>query len=93
VRTSAQIAHRAAAVPTIVLEPGASESLSARMRELRDAPEIVLIVGPEGGIDAAELETFAAAGAHPVRLGEGVLRTSTAGPAALAAIEALLGRW
>lgn len=93
VRTSAQVAQCAAVVPTLVLEPGASESLSARMQELRDAPEILLVVGPEGGIDAAELETFAAAGAHPVRLGAGVLRTSTAGPAALAAIEALLGRW
>ncbi len=93
VRTSAQLAERAAAVPTLVLEPSASESLSARMRELREAPEILLVVGPEGGIDAAELETLAAAGAHPVRLGAGVLRTSTAGPAALAAIETLLGRW
>lgn len=92
-RTSAQLAERAATALTLVLEPSASVSLSARMRELRDAPEILLIVGPEGGIDPAELERFAAAGAHPVRLGAGVLRTSTAGPAALAAIEALLGRW
>jgi 16S rRNA (uracil1498-N3)-methyltransferase len=91
--TSAQIAQRAAVTPTLVLEPGAAESLSTGMRELRDAPEILLVVGPEGGIDAAELESFAAAGAHPVRLGDGVLRTSPAGPAALAAIEALLGRW
>lgn len=93
VRTTAQLAQRAATALTLVLEPTASESLSARTQELRDAPEILLIVGPEGGIDGAELETFAAAGAHPVRLGAGVLRTSTAGPAALAAIEALLGRW
>jgi len=34
-----------------------------------------------------------AAGAHPVRLGDTVLRTSTAGPAALALLNARIGRW
>ena len=46
--------------------------------------DIVLVVGPEGGIAPAELELFTAAGARLVRLGDTVLRTSTAGPAALA---------
>jgi 16S rRNA (uracil1498-N3)-methyltransferase len=36
---------------------------------------------------------FADAGAVPVRLGDTVLRTSTAGPAALAALSLRLGRW
>lgn len=73
------------------------------LHEAADAPlsgavlprtgELVLVVGPEGGISAAELDRFAAAGALPVRLGTTVLRTSTAGPAALAALSVRLGRW
>jgi 16S rRNA (uracil1498-N3)-methyltransferase len=55
--------------------------------------EIVLVVGPEGGISAAELDAFVAAGAKAVRLGDSVLRTSTAGIAALSVLSARLGRW
>jgi len=55
--------------------------------------QIVLVVGPEGGISDAELDAFVAAGATAVRLGESVLRTSTAGVAALAVLSARLGRW
>jgi 16S rRNA (uracil1498-N3)-methyltransferase len=54
---------------------------------------ITLIVGPEGGISSRELAAFEAAGATRVRLGREVLRTSTAGPAALAVLNARLGRW
>jgi 16S rRNA (uracil1498-N3)-methyltransferase len=60
---------------------------------LPDAGEIVLVVGPEGGIDANELAAFEAAGATPVRLGDEVLRTSTAGVAAIAVLNTRLGRW
>ncbi|GIJ67724.1 16S rRNA (uracil(1498)-N(3))-methyltransferase [Virgisporangium ochraceum] len=55
--------------------------------------EIAVVVGPEGGIDADELSVFVAAGALPVRLGSDVLRTSTAGAAAVAALSVRLGRW
>jgi len=48
--------------------------------------EIVIVVGPEGGISDEELAAFAAVGAEPVRLGSSVLRTSTAGVAATAAL-------
>lgn len=58
-----------------------------------DAERILLVVGPEGGIAPAELEALAAAGALPVRLGPEVLRSSTAGPAAVAVLSADLGRW
>ena len=54
---------------------------------------ITLVVGPEGGIAPREFETLVAAGAVRVRLGSEVLRTSTAGPAALAVLNARIGRW
>ena len=55
--------------------------------------EIVVVVGPEGGLTPDEVAAFEAAGSHPVRLGAPVLRTSTAGAAALAVLSARLGRW
>ena len=54
---------------------------------------ITVIVGPEGGISEDELEALKAAGATPVLLGPEVLRSSSAGPAALVALNLLLGRW
>ncbi|EXG80435.1 16S rRNA (uracil(1498)-N(3))-methyltransferase [Cryptosporangium arvum] len=54
---------------------------------------IALVVGPEGGIAPDELESFVQVGAVPVRLGPTVLRTSTAGVAALAVVNALTSRW
>ncbi|HEY9477486.1 MAG TPA: 16S rRNA (uracil(1498)-N(3))-methyltransferase [Microbacteriaceae bacterium] len=75
----------------LVLEPNAEESLTAiRADERRD---IVLVVGPEGGIAPGELDALTAAGATPARLGDPVLRTSTAGPAAIAVLNGVLGRW
>ncbi|MGZ5416300.1 MAG: 16S rRNA (uracil(1498)-N(3))-methyltransferase [Nocardioides sp.] len=54
--------------------------------------EIVIVVGPEGGISDEELAAFAQVGAEPLRLGSSVLRTSTAGVAATAALLART-RW
>ncbi len=53
----------------------------------------MIVVGPEGGISPEEMAAFTAAGAVTVRLGEPVLRTSTAGAAALAVLSIRLGRW
>ncbi|KUH35467.1 MULTISPECIES: 16S rRNA (uracil(1498)-N(3))-methyltransferase [Streptomyces] len=55
--------------------------------------DIVLVVGPEGGVAPDELAAFAEAGAKPYRLGRSVLRTSTAGTAAAALLLGRTGRW
>lgn len=55
--------------------------------------EVLVVVGPEGGISPDELDRLVEAGALPVRLGPWVLRTSTAGPVALALLAERLGRW
>ena len=56
---------------------------------LPEAGEILLIVGPEGGISPDELERFQQAGAVPVRISDGVLRTSTAGAIAIGQLTVL----
>jgi len=60
---------------------------------LPGAGDLLLVVGPEGGITDAELAVLTAAGARSVRLGPQVLRASTAGAVALAAVGALSSRW
>lgn len=54
---------------------------------------VVVVVGPEGGLSPEEVAAWAAAGGDIVLLGPHVLRTSTAGPAALTLLNARLGRW
>ena len=90
--STAQLAARAAS-RMLVLEPTASVPLSGVALAPDDARDLVLVVGPEGGIAPEELVALADAGATAARLGETVLRTSTAGPAALAVLNARLGRW
>ena len=71
----------------LVLDPTASTPLTEV--PLGEHDRITLVIGPEGGVSPAELARFE----HQVRLGPEVLRTSTAGPAALAVLNARLGRW
>ena len=55
--------------------------------------EIIIVVGPEGGISESELTVLEGAGAHIVGLGPEVFRSAHAGGAALSAVSALIGRW
>ena len=55
--------------------------------------DIVVVVGPEGGLTEEELETFARTGSEPVHLGPTVLRTSTAGTVAAAVLLSRTRRW
>lgn len=61
--------------------------------DLPDAGDVVIIVGPEGGLAPDEREALGAAGAREVVLGPSVLRTSSAGMAAAAALLARSVRW
>ncbi|MFJ3716498.1 16S rRNA (uracil(1498)-N(3))-methyltransferase [Streptomyces sp. NPDC090057] len=61
--------------------------------QLPEQGEIVLVVGPEGGVARDELALFEEAGAKPCVLGPTVLRTSTAGTAAAALLLGRTGRW
>jgi 16S rRNA (uracil1498-N3)-methyltransferase len=76
----------------LLLEPSAESPLSA-VDLNADTRDVVFVVGPEGGISPAELTALEEAGAVRVRLGATVLRTSTAGAAALAVVSVALGRW
>ncbi|MGH4009158.1 MAG: 16S rRNA (uracil(1498)-N(3))-methyltransferase [Pseudonocardiaceae bacterium] len=89
---TAELAQRCAvAAGCLVLHEAATDPLpTVHMPVLG---ELLLIVGPEGGITEAELATLTAAGGRPVRLGPEVLRSSSAGVVALGAIGALSQRW
>jgi 16S rRNA (uracil1498-N3)-methyltransferase len=78
----------------LVLDPRAETRLADAVRAApSDVRRIILAVGPEGGFTPDEVERLAAAGAVPVVLGDTVLRTSTAGPVAIAVANVALGRW
>jgi 16S rRNA (uracil1498-N3)-methyltransferase len=89
--TTKQVVARLAGATALVLHESAQTSIVAT--DLPTDGDVVVIVGPEGGISEDEVAQFAAAGAVAVRLGEPVMRTSTAGGAALAALSLRLGRW
>ncbi len=80
----------------LVLHESAPTGLSETVAPAGDPGEerrVWLVVGPEGGISDDEVHRFTQAGAKAVRLGPHVLRTSTAGPAAIAALQMLWGGW
>jgi 16S rRNA (uracil1498-N3)-methyltransferase len=89
--TTADLAGRVAgAAAAYVLHEEATDALATTM--LPASGDVVLVVGPEGGIAPEELTMLTGAGARAVRLGRQVLRSSSAGPAALAVLSAA-ARW
>ncbi|WP_169944251.1 16S rRNA (uracil(1498)-N(3))-methyltransferase [Microbispora sp. H11081] len=81
-----------AAALAVVLHEEAAEPLS-RLPLPERPGDIVMIVGPEGGVAEEEIAAFREAGAVPALLGPTVLRTSTAGLAAAAVLLSRCGRW
>ena len=73
----------------LLLVPGAQTSLRTMVGSV-DRP-VGLAVGPEAGFSPREEALFIANGFVPIHLGPRILRTETAGPAALAALNALFG--
>ena len=71
----------------VVLVPGAERSLAA----VSPGAEMEIVVGPEGGFEEAELDALQRHSVQAVNLGPRILRTETAGPAALAIVQALAG--
>lgn len=81
--------HAPATALKLLLAPGGTSSL--RSYGASAGNPIVLAAGPEAGFSPREEAMFAAAGFVPIKLGPRVLRTETAGPAAVAALNALYG--
>ena len=75
----------------LVLHESAQRPLAEM--HVAQAPSIMLVVGPEGGVTDGEIADLTAAGARAVRLGPTVLRTSTAAAVALGALGVLTSRW
>ena len=74
----------------LVFHESAQVKLSEIITPETKAKNVVIVIGPEGGITEEELATFAAAGAHVAGLGRPILRSAHAGLAALSAINSLL---
>lgn len=77
----------------LLLQPAGEGSLPLRDGLLDDVRDIKIIVGPEGGLEPAEVTAAREAGYIPVTLGPRVLRTETAALAAVAALQFAAGDW
>ena len=92
IASTVELQRLAATSRVVLLDPTATDRLSA-IDVVGDERDLLLVVGPEGGISDSELENLTTSGAIRARLGDTVLRTSSAGPAALAVLNVALGRW
>lgn len=91
--TTAGIVAACDGATVLVLDPRAIVGIGDWARANTGTTAIALVVGPEGGITDAEVAALTATGAVAVHVGTDIMRTSTAGPAAIAALNALLGQW
>lgn len=91
VTTAAVVDLIANAGVALVLDEQSSTPLTSI--DFHTAHDVLLVIGPEGGLSEAERTVFSDCGADVVRLGTSVLRTSTAGVAALGVVMARVGRW
>jgi 16S rRNA (uracil1498-N3)-methyltransferase len=90
--TTQQVAQLLSDASVALLLHESAEQALAEL-ELPDSGDVVMVVGPEGGMSDDEVEALRAAGGVAVRLGASVLRTSTAGAAAAAVVSARTSRW
>jgi 16S rRNA (uracil1498-N3)-methyltransferase len=74
----------------LVFHESAQVKLSEIITPQTKAKNVLVVIGPEGGITEEELAAFAAAGAHVAGLGRPILRSAHAGLAALSAVNSLL---
>ena len=98
-------AHSTTAVGGLIAETVAAGGLALLCHESARTPiadvisasgalsEVVIVVGPEGGLTDEELAAFTDAGAQPVIMGPSVMRAATAGAAAACIVSALTNRW
>ncbi|MDR1386238.1 MAG: 16S rRNA (uracil(1498)-N(3))-methyltransferase [Propionibacteriaceae bacterium] len=91
--STAQVVELVARAGQAVVCHEAAQQPISQLRPAPDSP-LVCVIGPEGGLGPDELATLAQAGGVVVSLGPTVLRTSTAGAVAVAALRLLteLGR-
>ena len=88
------LSNRTGSFSIIVFHESAGAKLSKVISsEMSELDEIILVIGPEGGISDAELALFENSGARVAQIGEAVFRSAHAGGFALSAISTLLGRW
>jgi 16S rRNA (uracil1498-N3)-methyltransferase len=74
----------------IVLDPKGAQSMSTWSKGVV-AKRVAVYIGPEGGLTSHEIAIARQAGFESLRMGPRILRTETAGPTAIAALQALLG--
>ena len=88
------LSKKSGSFAVIVLHESGGVKLSQLISEkMLDLDEIILVIGPEGGISEGELKSFEKSGARVAQMGEAIFRSAHAGGFAIAAISTLLKRW
>jgi 16S rRNA (uracil1498-N3)-methyltransferase len=90
--TTSEVTRAASAASLSVLLDSAAPQALGRLA-LPSSGVIVVVVGPEGGVSAAEAQALASCGAVRAHLGPTVLRTSSAGAVAASVLLSRTARW